>query len=398
MAFGVFRAGLAVAALALALAGCSSGPPKGVLDPVALPAGAKPIPIFVATTRSREETEPARMFGGGRATTMDHALLTVSVPPVHKTGEIEWPSHSPGDPSQFFVTADRDFLTETGFIADIRKALAQRKPAERDVLVFIHGYNTTFEDAVFRFAQIVNDSGFRGVPVLFTWPSKGELLAYPYDRESAVYSRDDLEATLNAIATQTGARKFDVLAHSMGNFLFVETLRQAVIRGNPRFHGKLDQVMLAAPDIDIDVFKRQMRTIAPQRIPITIFVSKDDKALAISKFVWQSSDRAGAFTVQDPEMARRLEQANITVVDLSDIKSTDSLNHGKFAASPDVVKLIGTRLAADNGIKGRSATFGEGLVVVGASLGSTVGSVAGGVVAAPVKIISGTAGGDIPPR
>lgn len=398
MAFGVLRAGFTAAVLALVLVGCSSGPPKGVLDPVALPPGAKPVPIFVATTRSREEVEPDRMFGGARASTVDHALLTISVPPVHKTGAVEWPSRSPGDPSRFFVTAEREFLTDEGFIAHIRKALARRKPAERDVLVFIHGYNTTFEDAVFRFAQIIHDSGFRGVPVLFTWPSKGELLAYPYDRESAVFSRDDLEATLNAIATQTGARKFDVLAHSMGNMLFVETLRQAVIRGNPRFHGKLDQVMLAAPDIDIDVFRQQMKTISPQRIPITIFVSKDDKALAISRFVWQSSNRAGAFTVQDPEMARRLEHANITVVDLSDIKSSDRLNHDKFASSPDVVKLIGTRLAADDGIHGRSATLGEGLIVVGASLGSTLGSVAGGVVAAPVKALSDTAGRDIPPR
>jgi esterase/lipase superfamily enzyme len=147
--------------------------------------------------------------------------------------------------------------------------------------------------------------------------------------------------------------------------------------------------MLAAPDIDIDVFRRQMQVIIPQRIPITIFVSKDDKALAFSKFVWQSTDRAGAFTIQDPELAKRLEAANVTVYDLSDIKTSDSLNHGKFAASPDVVKLIGNRLAADNGIKTRGATLGESLIVVGSSLGSTVGSVAGGVVAAPVKVLTG---------
>jgi esterase/lipase superfamily enzyme len=379
------------AVFGVALAGCSSGPPKGVLDPVALPPGAKPISIFVATTRARESVEPQRMFGGDRSKTVDHAKVVVSVPPNHKSGEIEWPSRTPGDPQTNFVTADRDFLTDSAFVDEMRKALAKKPPGQRDVLVFIHGYNTRFEDAVYRLAQIVHDSGFQGVPVLFTWPSKGELLAYPYDRESAVFSRDDLERTLTEIATKSGARKFDVLAHSMGNFLFVETLRQAVIRGNGRFNGKLDQVMLAAPDIDIDVFRRQLAVIVPERIPITIFVSKDDKALAFSKFVWQSTDRAGAFTVQDPEMAKRLEAANITVFDLSDIKTSDSLNHGKFAASPDVVKLIGNRLADDNGIKTRGATLGESLIVVGSSLGSTVGSVAGGVVAAPVKALQGEA-------
>lgn len=378
------------AVVAFSLGACSSGPPKGVLDPVALPAGAQAIPIYVATTRDRDNVQVDRMFNGERAREINHALLTVSVPPNHKAGEIEWPSRTPGDPQTNFVTAQRDYLSDDAFVAGIRKELAKRKPADRDVLVFIHGYNTRFEESVYRFAQIVHDSGFKGVPVLFTWPSRGQLLAYPYDRESAVYSRDDLEDTLNEISRKTGARKFDVLAHSMGNFLFVETLRQATIRGNGRFGGKLDQVMLAAPDIDIDVFRRQLKTITPNRIPITIFVSKDDKALAFSKFVWSSTDRAGAFTIKDPEMAKRLEAANITVFDLSDIKTSDNLGHGKFATSPDVVKLIGSRLADDNGIKGRGATLGESLVVVGSSLGKTAGSVVGGVVAAPVHVLSGT--------
>jgi esterase/lipase superfamily enzyme len=257
------------------------------------------------------------------------------------------------------------------------------------VLVFIHGYNTRFDDAVFRFAQIVHDSGFKGVPVLFTWPSRGSLLSYPYDRESAVYSRDDLDNLLQAIATKTGARKFDILAHSMGGFLTAEVLRGAAMRGNGRYNGKLDQAMFAAPDIDIDVFRRQLEKITPQRLPITVFVSADDKALGFSRFVWGSSNRAGAFTVTDPEMAQRLAERNVTVVDLSDVKTSDSLGHGKFAASPKVVQMIGGRLAADGGIKSRGASLGESLVVVGSSLGHTVGGVAAGVVAAPVKVLEG---------
>lgn len=380
---------LACAGLCLAVAACG-GVPKDVLNPVAsIPPDATPVPIFVATTRAPNAAEPDRMFGGERAKTINHASMVVSVPPGHQTGEIEWPSRSPGDPKVNFVTVNRDLLASDTFFDGIRKALAKKPAADRDVLVFIHGYNTRYEEAVYRLAQIVHDSGFKGVPVLFTWPSKGELLAYPYDRESAVYSRDDLEATLRGIGTKTGARRFDILAHSMGNFLMVETLRQAAIRGDGRFGGKLGQVMMAAPDIDIDVFRRQLQIVGVQKLPITVFVSKDDKALSFSKFVWQSTQRAGAYTVEDPEIAKRLEALNISVFDLSDLKTSDKLGHGKFAASPDVVRLIGTRLAADGGIKGRSATLGESIVVVGSSLGNTVGSVAGGVVAAPVKVLSG---------
>ena len=61
------------------------------------------------------------------------------------------------------------------------------------VLVFVHGFNNRFEDAVFRFAQIIHDSRADVAPVLFTWPSKGSVFAYGYDRESANYSRDALE-------------------------------------------------------------------------------------------------------------------------------------------------------------------------------------------------------------
>ncbi len=60
-------------------------------------------------------------------------------------------------------------------------------------LVFVHGFNNKFEDAVFRFAQIVHDSGAEVAPVLFTWPSKGSVLAYGYDRESTNFSRNGLE-------------------------------------------------------------------------------------------------------------------------------------------------------------------------------------------------------------
>ena len=229
------------------------------------------------------------------------------------------------------------------------------------------------------------------MPVLFTWPSKGALLDYPYDRESAVYSRDDLENTMTAIAKETGVKKIDVLAHSMGNFLFVETLRQATIRGNGNFNGKLGQIMLAAPDIDIDVFRRQMYVITKLKPPITVFVSSDDKALKFSTFVWGSQTRAGATIITDPKVLEQLAALNITIFDLSDLKTTDSMGHGKFAASPDVVQLIGRRLAADGGIQQRGPGLGEGIVALGSSLGTTVGKTVGAAVSVPEAVLTGRA-------
>ena len=69
----------------------------------------------------------------------------------------------------------------------------------RRVLIFVHGFNTRFEEAVYRFAQIVHDARVDVAPVLFTWPSGGSVTDYVYDRDSAIYSRDALEAVLQAL-------------------------------------------------------------------------------------------------------------------------------------------------------------------------------------------------------
>jgi len=380
---------LLVLALALTLGACASGPPKTALEVTGqVPEGATAVPILVATTRERASEPPGVMFSGDRARDLNYAEVTMSIPPNHKTGELEVGT----DTRKSIAVVSRDYIDRRQFLATIRKELAKRKPADRDVLVFIHGYNTRFDEAVFRFAQIVYDSKYQGVPVLFTWPSRGQLLAYPYDRESAIYSRDDLEATLNLLARESGAQQIDILAHSMGNMLTMEVLRQAKIRGNPTFGGKLGYVMLAAPDVDIDVFRRQILTFGRFPKPVTIFVSKDDKALNISKFVWQSEDRAGSFQVTDPAMMARLAALNVSVIDLSDVKTSDSLNHAKFAASPDIVQMIGMRLASDP-MQTRGASFGDKMGMFAGAVGRTVGTAAGLAVELPLDVVGGVADG-----
>ncbi|MGO7638678.1 alpha/beta hydrolase, partial [Rhizobium leguminosarum] len=54
-------------------------------------------------------------------------------------------------------------------------------------IVFIHGFNNTYEDSVFRLAQIVHDRGMQATPILFTWPSRAQLTGYEYDKESKNY-------------------------------------------------------------------------------------------------------------------------------------------------------------------------------------------------------------------
>lgn len=375
-------------ALGLTAGACASGPPKSALSLTgAVPQGSTPVPILVATMRDRADQPPGLMFSGDRSRELNYADITIAIPPNHQTGQLEIGN----DPEKAIAVVSRDYLDRKEFLQKVRRELAQRKPADRDILVFIHGYNTRFDEAVFRFSQIVYDSKFKGVPVLFTWPSRGELLAYPYDRESVAYSRDDLEQTLLMLARDSGVHQIDLLAHSMGNMLTMEVLRQAKIRGNPSFNGKLGYVMLAAPDIDIDVFRRQVLTYGRFPNPATIFTSNDDKALDLSKFVWQSEERAGSFEVTDPSMLAKLKALNITVIDLSDVKSSDKLNHSKFADSPAIVQMIGNRLAMDQ-IAARPASLGDKMGMFAGAVGRTVGTAAGLAVEFPMDVVGGVAG------
>jgi esterase/lipase superfamily enzyme len=186
-------------------------------------------------------------------------------------------SSIPGDPRRDFVTVSAEYIEKTAFIASITADAKQSRRGK--VLVFVHGFNNRFDDAVYRFAQIVHDSRTPATPVLFTWPSRGELKlrAYTYDRESANYSRDALEELLDALGANPSVSEINILAHSMGNWVALEALRSRYIRPG-RGIDKVKNVMLVAPDVDVDVFRTQIRRMGTKRPRFALFVSQDDKA------------------------------------------------------------------------------------------------------------------------
>src|SRR5271166_5224774 len=210
---------LFVLGLAVLAAGCSSRPYGNLIVGTSTP-GASQVDLLVATTRAPVVEPPGVMFGGARGRGLDFADIVVSVPPdsARKAGEVQWPSSPPGDPQRDFVTlrADRLDLAQAKVEFNAR---VRRTPGHK-VLIFVHGYNTRFEEAVYKFAQIVHDARVDVAPVLFTWPSGGSLVDYVYDRDSAMYSRDAFEAVLQALVDDRNVG-FSILAHSMGNYLAV---------------------------------------------------------------------------------------------------------------------------------------------------------------------------------
>ena len=376
---------LVLCALVLGLAGCG-GHVEGALTPVPTAAGVgSEVGLLVATTRE-PATNEVDLFSGERGLGLEFADITVSVPPdsARAVGEVQWPKVAPGDPARDFVVVDARRLDLPQALATFSRRLAAT-PGRR-VLVFVHGYNNRFDDAVFRLAQIVHDSDASVAPVLFTWPSRASLLAYGYDRESTNYSRTALETVLREIAHDPAVGEVDILAHSMGNWLTMEALRQMAIRDG-RVAPKIKTVMLAAPDIDIDVFRGQMRDIGRERPQMTLFVSGDDRALAVSKRVWQSSARLGAIDPSQEPYKTEIEASGLTVIDLTKVKAGDRLNHGKFAESPEVVQLIGTRLMAGQTLTDSRASVGDRIIQLSTGVAAGAGTAIGVAVSAPAAVV-----------
>lgn len=339
------RLRLAVLALAVGLpllAACGRAPDLVGIDnpeiPAASVAGVTRHRIFITSTREASEIA-GTFYSGARAPELGLASVDVTVPPTHVVGQLERARRLPPDPrTEFTVIDPAVFRTEAAFVADLNRALADRPRNSRRILLFVHGYNTTTSDAILRLAQFVEDTGFDGVPVLFTWASAASLPRYVYDLNSALVARVQVKG-MAALLARTQAEGIDVFAHSMGTFLTMEGLVDAQLAGRLDRNDQIDSVILASPDIDIDLFRTQVSVLSPSfRQKIHLLISKDDAALRISRGIAGGVPRVGAAD------AMELENLGVTVIDLSEVDDSSAGSHSKFAGSPEVVQLIGRGL------------------------------------------------------
>ena len=350
-----------LAILALAMGRCAMRPSSATLIPVNAPGRAeRSVEVLAATTRERAPNSEID-FTADRAPNINYQQYVVAIPPNHVGGKIEWPSQTPGNPGTDFVVVENRPLTEAGFARAIESKLASKGSASGAVLVFVHGYNTSHPEAVFRVAELAADLRSRGAAVLFSWPSRAELRDYLTDRESATYSRDYLEHVLNQIAGVPDVHNIYLVAHSMGNWLAVETLRQAKLRERSPFLKKLKEVVLLAPDIDVNVFRTQLDAIGKLNRPIIVAVSRDDRALATSERLAGGVPRVGNVLIDNPRAQAAIKRYGLDVVDLSQVKSEDYFAHSKFAdALPELQNIA----QSGGGARGRNPGAAAGVFVL----------------------------------
>ena len=214
--------------------------------------------------------------------------------------------------------------------------------------------------------------------MLFTWASRGQATAYVYDLNSATAARDALEHTLRLLL-RSNAEKVNVLAHSMGNWVTVEAFRQIRISGDLPPANKIGAIVLAAPDIDIDVFKAQLRRFGKPQKPFYVVLSQDDRALFLSRTI-----AGGVTRVGDASDTAELAALGATVIDLTDVRADDATNHDKFVQLASVAPQL-------RGILARGINTNHGATDASERAMSGVGSVVAlplTLLGAPIRIIA----------
>lgn len=253
------------------------------------------VDVYYGTDRKRTGSSiSAEQYGTDRADGEDfnYGIAEVSIPFRHEIGEMESPVWWKGEfyenPEKHIALLNASSLDSVSFFKKIKEEMGNKN--NNDIFVFVHGFNVTFEDSVRRTAQLAHDLGYPGIPVAYSWPSQGAatLSGYTTDNNYSDWSVPHLKQFLIDIKKQTHAKKIHVLAHSMGNKVLTKAIKNA--------NGKelnLNQVILAAPDIDSKIFKEQ---IAPRLLgkadKYSMYVSSKDVALILSDNL-QGGNRVG---------------------------------------------------------------------------------------------------------
>lgn len=297
--------------------------------------------VFVGTTRDVGENG---RFNNERVENITYHRYDISVPPQHKTGAIEWPRKHP-DPEKSFLTTDIDHYTNAqSFTADLAKSLRSRPKGQREVVLFVHGFNNTFSEGMYRLAQLSNDMDLPNPTVHYSWPSAGNPLGYNYDRDSLLFARDGLESLLETI-NKAGADRVLLIGHSLGALLSMETLRQMAIANPKSLSRMISGVILISPDIDVELFKKQADRIGKLPQPFVIFTSQKDRALRLSARLSGKHGRLG--NVQD---VAELADLQITILDVTQFSSGPT-GHFSAATSPALINILKRLSGVDTAFK-----------------------------------------------
>lgn len=262
------------------------------------------------------DSQRAVEYGAGRDE-LRFGVCQVSLPPGHERGTMESPSFLHlewrPDPEKHVALLETIELDREECLAKLNEDLAQSD--RQEIFVFIHGYNVSFEDAARRTGQLAHDLDFPGPAMLYSWPSQATTAGYTIDENNVAWTVPHLKDVLQTLQRQTGADAVHVVAHSMGNRALTAAVRELALEGKMT-DAPLGQIVLAAPDVDAEVFRRDLLpAMQASAERVTLYASSYDQALRVSKTL-HGYPRAGE-SGEGLVLAQGLETIDVSGVDLS---------------------------------------------------------------------------------
>ncbi|WP_328505605.1 alpha/beta hydrolase [Streptomyces sp. NBC_00391] len=243
------------------------------------------VPVMYASDRASEVSGAGAVTYGSSRGELSYGRATVSVPDERPAGTAGkprwWRLQFRPDPGRDVLLGAIEPSGHDAFAEQVRAQLDDG--ADREALVFVHGFNVAFADAARQAAQIAYDLNFTGVVLLYSWASKGRLLDYPADGDAVRRAVPYFQDFLRTLLTRTGVREVHIMAHSMGNRLLVDGLASLDTEALPEGSGRLGHVVFAAPDVDRDVFAHLLPGVLRQARTCTLYVSDRDRALSAAR-------------------------------------------------------------------------------------------------------------------
>lgn len=302
------------------------------------------VPVYYGTDRKEKATGTRLDYGSERGRRLELGRALVTIPKVHQEPLIERPwairvfnitlYEEAEDPKRHFTMQEVRALSEDDFVAMVRERLAASSRYKDHAFIFIHGYNTSFDYALYRTAQIAYDLKFDGAPFAYSWPSGGGIASYTYDRESSGQAEPYLREFVELVINKTGAKNISVIAHSMGNQPALQVLRE-LHRSKPD-HVRISQVILAAPDVDRDNFENIARDIKGMANGITLYAAGNDRALIVSRNFYGGIPRAGDVPVTGPLVLPGIDTIDVTAASMDSL----GLNHSGYAENNKLLEDI----------------------------------------------------------
>ena len=298
----------------------------------------KSLNVFVVTSRKSKNNVfgcTNEQFGTTSDKKLTFGSCKVSVPKNHEVGEIDAAQNAQQSSHDYFKVLETKNLQEPDLITAL-------KNSNRTPLVFVHGFNVKYQEAIFRAAQIAYDLKYQGPIILFTWPAGAKegffeeaMLNRTYEN-NLINAKDSIAAFKNFLLDlQKNNLKINLMVHSMGHQVVLPALKELgdLNPKSPLVH----ELILNAPDFDIKEFSNFNKQIKLSSSRITLYCSNNDKAMLASK-TFNKGERLGACVSLE-----NIDTVNVSLVDNPAV----GLGHGYYSSRAILSDVFQVTLGID---------------------------------------------------